>query len=275
MRKELVLIFRFFCLDKNLIVDLLKGEDGSIADAGRAVFREPDVHSMMQQALASVQDWLHELSTLHTENLSLNKQLSQIHLHSEQLKNKNRSLEKTISLLSDSLQLVQSTNEALLDPIRFEMAYITSLQQLDAEIQQARDNFSQQLDLDRVEQIMQGLQRETKSVSIAHLLTSRQMASRLDEIRNDLQKFVVDTRAAMRSEEVQVTHGVSDATVRSKQETGEGGEDEEGISKTEKVARLLSTRYGRTCFDVIIAKTPNTACVHEVQLKSLQDQTKL
>lgn len=42
-------------------------------------------------------------------------------------------------------------------------------------------------------------------------------------------------------------------------------------SKVEKVSRLLSTRYGRTCFDVIIAKTPNTACVHEVQLKFLQD----
>ena len=29
-----------------------------------------------------------------------------------------------------------------------------------------------------------------------------------------------------------------------------------------KIARLLSTRYGRTCFDVIIAKTPEMACLH-------------
>lgn len=57
---------------------------------------------------------------------------------------------------------------------------------------------------------MQGLQRETKSVSIAHLLKTRQVASRLDEIRNELQRFVVDTRAAMRIDEVQVTHGVTD-----------------------------------------------------------------
>ena len=121
---------------------------------------------------------------------------------------------------------------------------------------------------------MQGLQREAKSVSIAHLLKTRQVASRLDEIRNELQRFVVDTRAAMRIDEVQVTHGVTDMAMPY-QEKGEAGEDEEGITKTEKVARLLSTRYGRTCFDVIIAKTPNTACVHEVQLKSLQDQTKL
>ena len=45
--------------------------------------------------------------------------------------------------------------------------------------------------------------------------------------------------------------------------------------KVQKVTRLLSTRYGRTCFDVIIAKTPNTACAHEMQLKFLQDQSKL
>lgn len=83
MRKELVLIFRFFCLDKNLIVDLLKAEDGSIADAGRARFKEPDVYTMMKQALVSVQDWLHELSALHTENLSLNKQMTQLNLQSE------------------------------------------------------------------------------------------------------------------------------------------------------------------------------------------------
>lgn len=42
-----------------------------------------------------------------------------------------------------------------------------------------------------------------------------------------------------------------------------------------KIARLLSTRYGKTCFDVIIAKTPEMACLHQVQLKFLQDQVRL
>ena len=52
MRSELILIFRFFCLDKNLIVQLLKDKlscdgSGGIARDGLASFPEQDVHQMM------------------------------------------------------------------------------------------------------------------------------------------------------------------------------------------------------------------------------------
>ena len=40
LRKEIILIFRFFCLDKQLIGDLLKGPTGSIAKEGYATFTE-------------------------------------------------------------------------------------------------------------------------------------------------------------------------------------------------------------------------------------------
>ena len=55
MRRELILIFRFFCLDKNLIVSYLKERgSGGIARDGHAIFEEPDVHEIMSQALCSV-----------------------------------------------------------------------------------------------------------------------------------------------------------------------------------------------------------------------------
>ena len=49
------------------------------------------------------------------------------------------------------------TNEALRDPIKFEMAYITSLEQLDQEILLAREEFSSSLNLDSVENIVRGV----------------------------------------------------------------------------------------------------------------------
>jgi len=47
IRKELILIFRFFCLDKNLILSLLKEDGGGIAKDGCAKFPEVHVHSML------------------------------------------------------------------------------------------------------------------------------------------------------------------------------------------------------------------------------------
>ena len=54
MRKELILIFRFFCLDKNLIVELLKGPGGGVSKEGKARFPEPHVYEMLSQVLSSV-----------------------------------------------------------------------------------------------------------------------------------------------------------------------------------------------------------------------------
>jgi len=54
MRNELILIFRFFCLDKHLIVNLLKGPGGSIANEGSAKFSEASVHTILTQALITV-----------------------------------------------------------------------------------------------------------------------------------------------------------------------------------------------------------------------------
>ena len=87
MRRELILLFRFFCLDKNLIVQVLKDKksvdgSGGIAREGKANFSEFDVHQMMTQSLSSVQDWLHELHTLHTENLTYKEKMAQLEVES-------------------------------------------------------------------------------------------------------------------------------------------------------------------------------------------------
>ena len=123
-------------------------------------------------------------------------------------------------------------------------------------MQKARENFSQTLDLNTVEQILSTLQKQQRGIKIEG---GAPIASRLDEIRNDLQKFVAETHKSLREEVVAVTPPpegeLKDQLVVTKKQSK---------YKSEKVARLLSTRYGRTCFDVIIAKTPDTACLHEV-----------
>ena len=73
--------------------------------------------------------------------------------------------------------------------------------------------------------------------------------TRLDEMRNDLEKFIADSRAKLRAETVTV---VQDATTVP---------DKDDLIDA-KIARLLSTRYGKTCFDAIIEKTPTTSCLH-------------
>ena len=50
-----------------------------------------------------------------------------------------------------------------------------------------------------VEQIFQGLQREARGISIEGTVPSR-----LDEIRNDLDKFIVETQLELRKEAVKV-----------------------------------------------------------------------
>ena len=50
-----------------------------------------------------------------------------------------------------------------------------------------------------VEQIFQGLQREARGISIEGTVPSR-----LDEIRNDLDKFIVETQLELRKEVVKV-----------------------------------------------------------------------
>ena len=47
MRKELILMFRFFCLDKEEITRLLRGPTGSISDPGQASISESQVHSVL------------------------------------------------------------------------------------------------------------------------------------------------------------------------------------------------------------------------------------
>jgi hypothetical protein len=78
MRKELILIFRFFCLDKNVIVNLLKGPDGSIAKEGSVKFSEASVHTILTQALSTVQDWLRELHVHHSEVLDHRKTIAKL-----------------------------------------------------------------------------------------------------------------------------------------------------------------------------------------------------
>ena len=97
---------------------------------------------------------------------------------------------------------------------------------------------------------MQGLQSEAQGIGIE----GSPVSNRLDEIRNNLEKFTIDTKLALRKDSISVVD-----------------DDEITEIKPSKVARLLSTRYGRTCFDTIIAKTPDSACLHEVQLKFLSD----
>ena len=127
MRNELILIFRFFCLDKNLIVNLLKGPGGSIAKEGSAKFSEASVHTILTQALTTVQDWLRELHVHHSEVIDQRKTSARLELETAQLSDKNRSLLKSSSLLRDSLERMGQLNEALLEPIKFELSLLQKL----------------------------------------------------------------------------------------------------------------------------------------------------
>ena len=69
MRKELILILRFFCMDKAFIVKMLSGSGGAVTKEGQARFSEKHMHGIMQQVLSEVQDWLRELHTLHFESI--------------------------------------------------------------------------------------------------------------------------------------------------------------------------------------------------------------
>ena len=91
--------------------------------------------------------------------------------------------------------------------------------------------------------------------------------SRLDELRVALQHFTAETSSALRKETLLTAPspkvidflGVPKSSSKENQEKEEEGEC---LGSHPKVARLLSTRYGKTCFDVIIAKTPEMACLH-------------
>ena len=83
---------------------------------------------MLSSVLSSVQDWLRELHIIHTENLYYSKKVEELTHQVSELKDKNRSLEKTCSLLNDSLKLLNCTNEAMLEPIKFEMEFIAKLE---------------------------------------------------------------------------------------------------------------------------------------------------
>lgn len=76
-----------------------------------------------------------------------------------------------------------------------------------------------------------------------------------------MQLFHEDTAMELRKETVTVVA----------QQDPEASSKCSGQETESDAVRLLSTRYGKTCLDVIIAKAPNTACIHEVQLKFLQD----
>ena len=119
----------------------------------------------------------------------------------------------------------------------------------------------QTLSLQRVEQILQNLQRQALGVG----MEDKPVSIRLDEIRNNLEKFTVDTKMTLRQEAITINERNID----------EDKSSDNSQATNSKIARLLSTRYGKTCFDVIIAKTPTQACLHDVELKLLQDQVKL
>ena len=96
-------------------------------------------------------------------------------------------------------------------------------------------------------------------------MEDKPVSIRLDEIRNSLEKFTMDTKMTLRQEAIAINERNIDEEKNS----------DNPRATSSKIARLLSTRYGKTCFDVIIAKTPTEVCLHEVELKLLQDQVKL
>ena len=68
--------------------------------------------------LVTVQDWLRELHVLHNENISHRELIAQLQQENAQLKDKNSLLEKTDTLLANSLRQISFTNEALLGPMK-------------------------------------------------------------------------------------------------------------------------------------------------------------
>ena len=65
-------------------------------------------------------------------------------------------------------------------------------------MQSARDNFSQTLDIDKVEKVLYSIQREAKGIKIE----GSSAASRLDELRVKMQQFIAETTTALRTEKL-------------------------------------------------------------------------
>ena len=98
------------------------------------------------------------------------------------------------------------------------MSYIQQLKRVDALIQEARDNFEDKLNLDRVEELF----KEFTSVDNSKL--------RLEEIRENISLFVEKTQLTQRQDSVV--------------NLGEAKEAE----SSERQA-LLSNKYGTVCLD--------------------------
>lgn len=154
MRKELILLLRFFCLDKDKITELLRGPTGSIAQEGQALFTEGQVHAVLSQVLQSVQDWLKELHCVHDENLIQRETIVRMQSESKILASKLSAYQKTDKMLAASLRQISQASHALLDPIKYEMDFLCALYQLDDLVQSARQNFAQTLSLASVEEVL-------------------------------------------------------------------------------------------------------------------------
>ena len=143
-------------------------------------------------------------------------------------------------MLKESVSLFDQINLSLLEPINFEMSYIMQLKRVDSMIQEARNNFDDKLNLDKVEELFK------------EFISADNSKSHLEEIREQISLFVDKTRMTLRRDSVVGLSVVKEP------------------NSSEEQLRLLSNKYGTVCLDQIVAKTPK-ACLHDLQLKLLSD----
>lgn len=118
---------------------------------------EGQVHNVLTKIAAKVKVWLNELSSYHKTSIEKTVENNKLLVENQFLKNMTKVLEKAPELLNQSLKKLTQTATSLQRPINFEMSLLGAIERLDLEIQSARTNFEQTLDVDTVEAILKSI----------------------------------------------------------------------------------------------------------------------